>query len=513
MAVSVAARAAAPDRTALSAQHDAPTNAAQGPVTGPPLSTAASHARPYVITGSPPIARGPMLWTAPLGVDLNPIDGISCPSSTLCVAVDRAGGVLWSTNPTAGARAWHLADVDSANELTGVSCPSTTLCVAVDAEGNVISSSDDPAGGAWSVAAVDGNAQEINTDTGGSVLMRGISCPSTSLCVAVDAVGDAFVSTDPTGGQTAWTPIHIDADRTQDCTGTGLACQPPLVGISCPSTALCAAVDFSGNVLFTGAPTAPAVWGSASATSGQLGSLWGISCPTASFCATVDGPGQKVMTFDPSVPGSIVTHALPEALDGIWCATSSLCLISAETGSGISGLLGSTDPAALHPTWSLGTLGGVNAISCLSTSVCIAADDEGDVAAGDAATAMGAALSDELLSSRHLPKRAALVRAGIVRLPFTSPIAGRVTLSWTQTTGSHTVTLAAATHTFITPGTTTLTLRLTGQGRQILSGPTRRVTLTATATFFASNGALSRSRKLTFVRPKPHKKRKKRRRR
>ena len=43
--------------------------------------------------------------------------------------------------------AWKEAHVDGSNFLTGVSCPSSSLCVAVDRSGNVVTSTN-PAGGA-----------------------------------------------------------------------------------------------------------------------------------------------------------------------------------------------------------------------------------------------------------------------------------------------------------------------------------------------------------------------------
>ena len=202
-------------------------------------------------------SAGPLLWTAPAGVDSSPIDAIACPSTRLCVAVDRGGRVLWSTNPAGGSHSWLAARVDGGNELTGLSCPSTGLCVAVDGAGNVITSSD-PTGGPtdWTVAKIDSSPTQNNTDTAGPVLLRGVSCPSTGLCVAVDGAGNALESTNPTGGAAAWTITHADTNRRYGCGGSGLTCQPPLVGVSCPSTALCAAVDFSGNILTTQSPTA-----------------------------------------------------------------------------------------------------------------------------------------------------------------------------------------------------------------------------------------------------------------
>ncbi len=455
--------------------------------------------------GTPAVgsSAGPLLWTAPGGADARPIDSISCPSTSLCVAVDRGGYVVWSTDPAGGPLAWNAADIDGSSEITSISCPSTALCVAVDAAGNVIASQD-PSGGvsSWAVARVDTSKTQNNTDNAGSVLVRGISCPSTTLCVAVDAAGNSLVSTDPTGGASEWTATHVDTNLSYGCTGTGLTCQPPLVGISCPTVALCAAVDFSGNLLTTTDPTAALPWTSTPTDGGGLSSLFGISCPAIGFCATVDGDAGRAITLDPATPTSQASRSLPDSLYGIWCQSQSLCLASVQTQGGISGLLGSFDPALPASTWTLSGLGGVNAVACPSASLCLAADGEGNIAAGVSTRVITARLDAELLSSRHLPSIVTLDRTRRERFLFTSPIAAGVSLVWTVTpTGSTPVTIASASHSFKTPGSATLTLRLTAAGRLLFKSATKRVRLTATATFAAGTGSVFSVKRLTFTHP------------
>jgi hypothetical protein len=461
-------------------------------------------------------SAGPLLWTAPAAVDITAIDAMACPSTRLCLAVDRSGKVLWSTHPAGGSRTWLAAKVDGGNELTGIACPSTGLCVAVDGAGNVITSQN-PTGGqaAWRVVKIDSSATQANTDTTGSVLLRGVSCPSTGLCVAVDGAGNALASTNPTGPAAAWTIAHADADRSYGCGGTGLTCQPPLVGVSCPSIALCAAVDFSGNILTTRNPTAPGPWNSAPTDGNRLSSLWGISCPLVGFCATVDGTAGRAITFNPAVPTVQHARALPDALYGIWCQSASLCLASVHTRAGLSGLLGSYNPTAPASTWSLSSLGAINTVACPSAAMCVAGDDQGHVAAGVTTHAVATLLINRLLPRRHLPTIAALDRTRRARFVFTSPIAARVTLAWTVPGRiTHTpVMIASAGHSFSAPGTAALTLRLTRAGVRLFRAATTRVTVTATATFAAGTGSLRVVRTRTFTHPpKPKTPRGKRRR-
>jgi hypothetical protein len=481
-------------------------SAARAASASPKTTTKPTTTAPTFATG-PVNSRGPLLWTVPAIIDVRPIDAISCPSATLCVVADRGGYVLWSTDPAGGPSAWGNADVDGTRQITAISCPSTTLCVAVDAAGDVITSQA-PTGGAaaWTVTDVDKNRTQNNTDNGGAVLLRGISCPSITLCVAVDAVGDAIVSTDPPGGAAAWTAAQADPDPSFGCTAGGLTCQPPLVGVACPSIALCVAVDNSGNILTTTTPTTPGQWATTPTNGGALTSLYGLSCPLTTFCAAVNGIAGQVITFSPASPATQQLRSLTDPLYGIWCQSSNLCVGAAQTPGGISGLLGSYDPAALNATWSLSSLGGVNAVACPLPVFCVAADDEGNVSAGLATTDISSSLTTELLTIHHPPTTAALVRLGRETFSFTSPIAGQVQLVWTiKQAGSVTPTvLATAGAALAAPGTATVSLPLTAMGRQLLQAATRRVTLTATATFSADTGSVVVSRHLAFkIPPKP----------
>ena len=87
-------------------------------------------------------------------------------------------------------------------EVRGVSCP---MAAPVSASGPMERSSHRSIAltptATWKVAGVDA----VNSDPG-------VSCLSSpALCVAVDDVGNAIVSTDPTGGPSNWTAFQIDS--------------------------------------------------------------------------------------------------------------------------------------------------------------------------------------------------------------------------------------------------------------------------------------------------------------
>jgi hypothetical protein len=206
-------------------------------------------------------------------------------------------------------------------------------------------------------------------------------------------------------------------------------------------------------------------------------------------------------------------RALPDALFGVWCQSASLCLASVHTRAGLSGLLGSYNPTARASTWSLSSLGAINTVACPSAAICVAGDDQGDVAAGVTTHAVAALLINKLLPRRHLPTIAALDRTRRARFVLTSPIAARVTLAWTVPGRlTHTpVMIASASHSFSGPGTAALALQLTPAGVRLFRAATKRVTVTATASFAASTGSLRTVRRRTFTHPpKPKKPRRKR---
>src|SRR3989442_15439772 len=123
-------------------------------------------ATPTPIAMTPtPTAGSPLMWAAPVRVDHQPSFGgtslsdVSCPSSGLCFAVDNAGNLVASSNPTGGVAAWTVTRVDGSNSLFGVSCPSGGFCAVADNAGNVVTSSN-PTGGAaaWTVTKDDSGA-------------------------------------------------------------------------------------------------------------------------------------------------------------------------------------------------------------------------------------------------------------------------------------------------------------------------------------------------------------------
>lgn len=261
------------------------------------------------------------------------IKGVSCPSPQLCVAVSFEGFILTSTNPTGGLGAWSIADLSPSGPRThlyGISCPSPTFCAA-SAGGAKILTSTNPTGGAGSWAL---------TQLPGPLELRGISCLSPSFCVAVGDDGEGIrpgptdrgeilTSTNPLGG--AWQQVEVPGTP-----GT-------LYGVSCPAPALCVTGNALGNLLVSTNPTGVATAWPATAGGGSV-QLTAAECPSITRCIAVDnnadvltstnptgGPG--AWTFTNLIPYTqIVGTAASNAMWGASCPTVTFCAISAGDG-------------------------------------------------------------------------------------------------------------------------------------------------------------------------------------
>ena len=218
--------------------------------------------------------------------------GVSCASVSLCV-IAAGDGVLTSTNPAG--REWKTTPFSSPGgaEIEGLSCPSASLCVAMSSNERqeMVITSTNPTGGpqAWSTSNIEG--------VGGS-----ISCPSTALCVATGLHDVHFqtstesgsrpagqqelvTSTDPTGGPTAWSRVSI-AGSTE------------LVDVSCASVSLCVALDRGGGVASTTNPTGGA--GAWSFVGGFPHLGWQtVSCGSITLCVAVGEEGNALISADP----------------------------------------------------------------------------------------------------------------------------------------------------------------------------------------------------------------------
>lgn len=316
-------------------------------------STAFDCSVDHLVVGNGGISAAHATGFEPFGpVISHPLLNISCPSVSLCVAVDGAGRILSSAQPAGGAGTWSIT---AGPALENITCPSASLCVG--ASDFTLYSSTDPtaSGGAWTPAFAESAPGHD---------LHGISCPSASLCVAVDSDGDVITSTDPAGGPGAWTAA--DVDGTND-----------LNGVSCPSTSLCLATAYSGNAVVSTDPTGGAGAWHVHSVALYPDVLEDVSCPSAALCVADGSMGDIFASTDPTAatPWPKTTVGSSSAVD---CPSVSLCLTVGRAG---------TLEASLNPvsgTWTSSDIDAgeqLSSISCPTTSLCVAGDEIGNVVA------------------------------------------------------------------------------------------------------------------------------------
>jgi photosystem II stability/assembly factor-like uncharacterized protein len=319
-------------------------------------------------------ADSSFLWSAPAAISPAEtyISGVSCLSTPLCVAVDDTGNVLTSTSPTQEASSWRLTHVTGVAP-DAVSCVAPQFCVAVDHAGSVFSSTNAAAEPpTWTVAQ--------NVDPTGGI--SAVSCVSTSFCVAVDYHGNVLSSTSPTGGPSAWTATKVD--RNPRSPGGANA----MYGVSCPSTSLCIAVDSAGNVLVSTNPAAATPVWTVRNVEGNV-TIYGVSCPSASLCVAADGGGNVLTSTDPtseSASAWLVDYRVDtHQLYGVSCVLPSTCVAVDAAGNVVT----STAPTKGGSAWTVASVDGIrnqlNSVSCASPQRCTAVDSAGNVIVGNPA--------------------------------------------------------------------------------------------------------------------------------
>jgi hypothetical protein len=327
--------------------------------------------------------KGVLHWHPPRVVDAaapfaDPavLNGISCPSTSLCVGVDGLGSVDTSRNPFASPAAWkRTTPLDPAEGVSfhAISCPSARLCVAVNTAEGVgqharIATSTDPTGGAhaWKVISLGRHS--------GSV--QNIDCPTASLCV-IDTLGGLLVSTDPTGGADKWRSV-LQRGPVDDL----------LSGVSCPSASLCVVIGETGVYSSTDPAGSGSDWRQV-ASFPKL-NFEQLRCASVNLCVAVDENGVVVSSADPGASTPSYTNngqiQMPGQPAQIACATPQLCVI-ADNGGGVEA---TTNPGGPASSWTVTAdvdKSDFDAIACLPDGQCIAPDDAGSVATSPAPVA------------------------------------------------------------------------------------------------------------------------------
>ncbi len=254
--------------------------------------------------------------TLPLTVGSN-IIGEACPSATLCLVSVDDGRIMWTATPAGSPSAWAQFTLPGGALANDITCPSVTLCVARSNTG-VAASSDPTNPASWHVDAIDPN------------VVMALTCASSVLCIAATHNGLVYTSTNPAGGVGTWV-----------LTQNGLPLPAGWGGgpdyayaASCPSPTLCIAVDGQNTLWSTTDPTTAGTWVITSTI--PAGPAPRVTCPTPTLCLVADTTGGNIVSTNLPLgpPAAWVATAVDpgKRLGAVTCPSPVTCLVADNGG-------------------------------------------------------------------------------------------------------------------------------------------------------------------------------------
>jgi hypothetical protein len=332
-------------------------------------STSETSAATATITLSAP--------TASLSTDINStntLTGISCPTTSFCVAVGQSAKSYAAVSPTGGASAW--ASASTVNNPTAVSCPTTSFCMVGEA-GNIYVSS-----------SIAGNVitwSQNNTLSAGNGSFNGADCTSATFCA--HTFPGAAIASSATPGSSWATTSSLGGTSFDD-----LACAPTTTTTS----GLCLAVGTSGTVAYdtdlaASIPTAVTIDGA--------NTIETATCPSTSLCMVGDNAGNVLVSTSPTGTSAgwaatdIDGAKTIEALDCI--PSTTICVAVDSTGDYLYSI---NDGATWSGAINIDSTHILEAVSCISASFCEAVDNDGNVINFGFPTVSGGAVSGQALT-------------------------------------------------------------------------------------------------------------------
>ena len=219
----------------------------------------------------------------PTGFKSARLAGVSCPSTSACVAVgdySPSFGVFKPLTETWNGSSWSLVTApiplgSFANRLESISCSSATSCVAVG------SSDSNPLAEAWN--GTTWSLTPASSPTGAAVaLLNGISCSNSTSCLGVGSWSDGTIqyTLAESWNGTAWSVW-----TTPNPTG---ATQSELNSVACVAVDQCKAVGDSevGTIGTIGESFSASGWtlDTTPNPAGDTPVLNGVSCPSRVAC-------------------------------------------------------------------------------------------------------------------------------------------------------------------------------------------------------------------------------------
>ncbi len=341
----------------------------------------------------------------PAGSGDSELAGVACPSAQRCVAVGDAAGGAWAQlwNGASWSKLTPVAPAGSATSaFTAISCPGPADCTAVGdyATGPRSQRVDHALAESWNGSSWSVLPAPPSELTG----LTAISCPTSAECVVAGIRTDRQVPT----GSAVW----------NGSTWTSLTTQSPakkplgqiLTSISCVSATDCIAVGSGPGPYDFGLGTGPFAERWTGGSSWQLlampdpvnivfapgggrqsaSGLNAISCTGPASCIAVGGAGDtQALTayagFAVSWNGqawSVLRTGQVDGLMGASCGSVSHCLVTGTylSPAGRTQALSETvDGKTVRLAAKSGPGGVLSAVSCVSSSFCLAAGEGRDI--------------------------------------------------------------------------------------------------------------------------------------
>ena len=318
---------------------------------------------------------GETCWTAPSNVSTPSC--ASAPSGATLYSYDSNGNTLSTTDADGNT---------NSSQFTDPTCPSTATTQTLaeyssghqdaytyDTSCHLLSHTD--AGGVVTTYGYDGEGQmtgEYPGDPGGTASLSGISCASSSDCVA----GGTTVASQAVGLETtnSGSAFSVGSSLTG---GT-------VTGLNCPNTSTCFAVGTTtgGAAAIWVTTNSGASW-SSQTVPGSVGALSAISCTSATKCTAV---GWGTNEFDPidvyTRDGStwseqdLSSLSQLETLDAVDCVSSTSCIAVGSDTTGSADVITGSYSSVWNYTSLLSDVpsnqGPLTGVSCSSSSWCSA---------------------------------------------------------------------------------------------------------------------------------------------
>jgi photosystem II stability/assembly factor-like uncharacterized protein len=297
------------------------------------------------------------------------LQGLSCPSSLVCMAVGGGSGGLYGLGvafrTTDGGTAWQEERLPGQGWISGVSCPTVSECILLQngyKRATALSTTD--GGGTWRTAAL-------------PTYMSAVSCPSSTVC---EAVGGAVILRSVNEGA-RWAVQAVPKS----------AATASFASLSCPTVSDCVAAGStsSNSAAVLGTVSGGATWfleplPRGLELLGSIGCRLDVGCTAVGYSGSDHAIGIKASSTDPDSQ-SWKTIALPPAVwpGGVDCATASDCVVTGEAGTTSENGAVALDSTDGGKSWAqaalpsgIGVVGGYGgAITCPDTALCLAAAD------------------------------------------------------------------------------------------------------------------------------------------